>query len=105
MISLGTLLWAMATFYLSTQFTNHSIDIDAHPDLTKQIQSNGKQLNRIEANQVAEQIEKLDERICNENENETRNLIQRMRELLTQYKKLTGEPYPAFLLRCSNGNP
>lgn len=87
-------------FYIGAQLSAHSIDHDAHPDLRAGIHANGEQLNRIEANQVAEQIEKLDERICIAPDDA--NLRRRMRELLSDYQKLMGESYPTFLLRCTN---
>ncbi len=102
-IGLTTLLGGASiaiAFYVGTMLENHSIDINAHPELTEQIQANGDQLNRIEANQVADRIEKLDARICVEPNN--RELLRSMRELLAEYKKLSGEDFPEFLLKCAN---
>jgi hypothetical protein len=87
-------------FFVATQFDSHSGDADAHPDIRAGIEANGEQLNRIEANQVAQLIEKLDERICDDRNN--RDLLTRMRELLAKYKTLSGEDFPAFLLKCAN---
>ena len=89
-------------YFIAGELSTHSSDFDAHPDIRAIIQNNGKQLNRIEANQVAQSIEKLDERICADTTN--RALLKRMRELLSEYKELSGEEFPTFLLRCTNGH-
>ena len=97
-ITIGTILWGALVFFVQTEIHNHSVSEQAHPYIV------GK-LNTIEANQIADQIEKMDARICEARGTGDENYFRkRLRDLIIQWEQMTGKTYPSRLLRCVNGN-
>jgi hypothetical protein len=81
------------TWWTDYNFERHASSDTAHPKLAQQ-------LNRLEANQVGEKIEKMDQRICDDPDNAYYK--DELRKLIIEWETLTGKRYPTQLLRCGS---
>ena len=86
-------------YIVTSEVTAHNGELDSHPLLSREIQTNTESLKRIEANQVRSQAMAIDARICEDPQNTTyRTELARLVDL---YEKLTGNRFPVELLRCA----
>lgn len=99
MLALASALLGAIVYIASAEINGHDSDQDAHPALQSSVQSNTDSLERIEANQLREQVLNMDARLCDDpNNNVYRNELAR---LISEWERLTKRSFPRELLRCA----
>ncbi len=104
MIALGGILATALTFWINHNIGLHSADESAHPEIVLQLKEirDTQKASRADALQTA--ILNMDDRICEDPRN--RYYRRELSKMITDWQTLTGQTFPAQLLRCANnGNP
>ena len=99
MATLATLLVGAVMYIVTAEIDGHDANVESHPNIHARISAHDEKLDRIEANQLREQIMAMDTRLCEDPGN---NVYRReLARLIDEWERLTRRTFPRELLRCA----